>query len=41
MERLSDELMGVVQETIEPTHVSLWLRPDTTSKKREGYSDWT
>jgi hypothetical protein len=36
LERLGDELMGVVQETIEPTHVSLWLRPDTTSNKRGG-----
>jgi hypothetical protein len=36
LERLGDELMGVVQETIEPTHVSLWLRPETTSNKRGG-----
>jgi hypothetical protein len=36
LDRLGDELMGVVQETIEPTHVSLWLRPDTTSNKRGG-----
>jgi hypothetical protein len=41
MDRLGDELMGVVQETMQPTHVSLWLRPDTTSKKREAYGDST
>jgi len=41
MDRLGDELMGVVQETMQPTHVSLWLRPDTTLKKREAYGDST
>ena len=34
LDTIGDELMGVVQETMEPAHVSLWLRPDTTSKKR-------
>jgi hypothetical protein len=32
LDALNDELLSVVQETIQPAHVSLWLRPDRASK---------
>src|SRR5215210_863866 len=39
LDSLNVELVTVVRETMQPEHVSLWLRPDTISSGKDGHEE--
>src|ERR687898_241952 len=39
LDALSEDLMGVVKETMQPAHVSVWLHPDSALKDKKKRAD--
>src|SRR5829696_671934 len=39
LDRLGEDLMGVVKETMQPSHISLWLHPDPALKDKKKRAD--
>jgi hypothetical protein len=41
LDAVSDDLVGVVRETMQPFYITLWLGPDTASKGRQTSSSYS